>query len=150
MKSIHASTVFLALGLTVVGCGGGGSGGQGSGAASTSAADTAARMSRAQVSPAVTAQLDSGNVAYRAKDYPTASHHYRAATGMAPEFTAAWFGVYMAETAMGHQAAADSAKTHLGAMQQAAGAHNLPHGGMMPPAGMPQGTTGASPRHDST
>ncbi len=149
MKSIHGTAVFLALALATVGCGGGGAGGQGSGSASTSAADSAARAARAQVPPEVTAQLDSGNVAYRAKDYQTASRHYRAGAGMAPKFTAAWFGVYMAETAMGHQAAADSAKTHLGSMEEAAGAHNLPHGGMMPPAGMPHGSTGATPRHDS-
>ncbi|MDP2479450.1 MAG: hypothetical protein Q8W51_04860 [Candidatus Palauibacterales bacterium] len=155
MRNIHASAVLLAVGLAVVGCGGGGAGGQGSAAASSSAADTGARMSRAEVPPAVSAQLDSGNTAYRAKDYDKALGHYRQAANMAPEFTAAWFGMYMAETALGHTAAADSARAHLGSMGQAAGAHNVPHAGMMPPAGMAhpgmsQGTTGATPRHDST
>jgi hypothetical protein len=143
MRIYHVSAVVLALGLAVVGCGGGG--GQSGGTASTSAADTGARVSREQVPPAVAAQLDSGNTAYRAKDYQKALGHYRQAANMAPEFTAAWFGMYMAETALGDTAAADSAKAHLGSMGQAAGAHNMPHGGMM----SPHGTTGATPPHDS-
>jgi len=55
------------------------------------------------------AELDSGNVAYRAKDYPTALAHYRRATERAPRLAAAWFGVYMARNALGDRAGADSA-----------------------------------------
>ncbi len=146
MRVTQASTALvLTIGLALSACGGKG----GTGSASSAARDTSARASREQVPDSVRQQLDSGNAAYRAKDYETARRHYGAATRMAPNFTAAWFGVYMAATALGDTASADSAKSHLGGMGQAAGMHNVPHAGMMPPGGMPHGTTGATPRHDS-
>jgi hypothetical protein len=145
MRGIGVPVAFvLAVGLAAAGCGGGGNSGSTGGTA-----DQSAPVSRAQVPDSVRAQLDSGNAAYRAKDYEAARQHYRAAVGMAPDFTAAWFGVYMAETALGNQAAADSAKTHLGSMEQAAGAHNMPHGEMMPHGAMPTDTGGATPHRDS-
>lgn len=55
------------------------------------------------------AQLDSGNAAFREKDYPEALRHYRGAAELAPEAPAPWFGIYMAERAVGNFTAADSA-----------------------------------------
>ncbi|HEX6560263.1 MAG TPA: hypothetical protein VF021_12395 [Longimicrobiales bacterium] len=54
-------------------------------------------------------QLDSGNVAYRAKDYPGARAHYMRATAMDSLSAAGWFGVYMAEDKLGNRAQADYA-----------------------------------------
>ncbi len=62
-----------------------------------------------KLAPAAQAQLDSGNTAYRAKDYQTALKHYQQAVKDAPHTPASWFGVYMAESALGDTVAADSA-----------------------------------------
>ncbi len=55
------------------------------------------------------AQLDSGNTAYRARDYSRALTHYRTAAARQPSLAAAWMGISMAQTALGNAAAADSA-----------------------------------------
>lgn len=47
-------------------------------------------------------QLDSGSAAFRAADMQGALDHYTAATQIDPEAAAAWFGVYMAQKAMGN------------------------------------------------
>lgn len=62
-----------------------------------------------QLSDDARAQLDSGNVAFRAGDYPQALAHYTRVTELAPGDATGWFGVYMAHDAMGNKAAADSA-----------------------------------------
>jgi Flp pilus assembly protein TadD len=67
------------------------------------------RKARTELPTAAVAQLDSGNTAYRAKDYPRAIQHYRAATRIDSEQAAPWFGIYMAERALGNLAGADSA-----------------------------------------
>ncbi|HSG47131.1 MAG TPA: tetratricopeptide repeat protein [Longimicrobiales bacterium] len=54
-------------------------------------------------------QLDSGNAAFRAGDYPQALVHFTRVTELAPDDATGWFGIYMAHDAMGNQAAADSA-----------------------------------------
>jgi len=54
-------------------------------------------------------QLDSGNAAFRARDFPQALTHFTRVTEMAPDDATGWFGVYMAHNAMGNKAAADSA-----------------------------------------
>ena len=58
---------------------------------------------------AAMAQLDSGNVAYRARDYRTALDHYLRVTEMAPDEATGWFGIYMAREALGDRDAADAA-----------------------------------------
>jgi len=142
MKILRGSiAILLAAGLTA-GCGGSGGGsaaGGGSGSASTS------MPARDSLPPTVRAQLDSGNAAYRAGDYREASRHYRATVQEIPDLASGWFGIYMAAEAMGDSATADSAKARMGGLGQAAGAHMTPHG--MP---APAGTTGATPRADST
>lgn len=67
------------------------------------------RAARTQLPPAVRAQLDSGNAAFKAEDYQGALRHYRAAARLDERAPAAWFGVYMAENALGNSAAADAA-----------------------------------------
>lgn len=64
---------------------------------------------RDQLDPAVLAALDSGNVAYRARDYQRSLDHYRDAVGMQDELAAGWFGIYMAELALGNLDAAEAA-----------------------------------------
>lgn len=58
---------------------------------------------------AAMAQLDSGNVAFRAGDYESALGHYRTVTEIVPDDATGWFGIYMAQQALGNIAAADSA-----------------------------------------
>ncbi len=66
-----------------------------------------------QMPPGVFAQIDSGNAAYRQKDYQAALAYYQEATKLGPHQSAAWFGVAMAAKALNNTALADSA------MQQA-------------------------------
>jgi Flp pilus assembly protein TadD len=60
--------------------------------------------------PGVTAQLDTGNNAFRAGDYTAALTHYERAAHMNPHLTASWIGVAMAARALGDSALADSAQ----------------------------------------
>jgi tetratricopeptide (TPR) repeat protein len=64
---------------------------------------------RAGLDPAVTAELDSGNAAYRERDYQRALDHYHAAVQMNEELAAGWFGIYMAQLALGNTEAAEAA-----------------------------------------
>lgn len=59
--------------------------------------------------PAVVAQIDSGNAAYSAGNFEEALRHYRTAAEAGPEIPATWFGIYMAQHALGNLAGADSA-----------------------------------------
>ncbi len=78
-------------------------------AETTAVAPSAASAPAPAVELGASAQLDSGNVAYRAKDYPAALVHYRSAAARQPSLAAAWMGISMAQTALGNKAAADSA-----------------------------------------
>lgn len=64
---------------------------------------------RASWSPELTAQVDSANAAYAAGDYQDAADRFTAVTQEQPELGVAWFGVYMAESAMGNEDAARAA-----------------------------------------
>ena len=64
---------------------------------------------QAAYSPAVKAQIDSANVAYKAVDYPAALAHYERALELEDDVAAAWFGLYMAHHAMGNLDEADAA-----------------------------------------
>ncbi|MGD8276686.1 MAG: tetratricopeptide repeat protein [Gemmatimonadota bacterium] len=59
--------------------------------------------------PEVVAQLDSGNAAFKAHDFEEALRHYQAAAEAGPDISATWFGVGMAQHALGNIPAADSA-----------------------------------------
>ena len=67
------------------------------------------REARAKLPDAVRMHVDSGNSAYRSKDYQRALQHYRAAIAIDDDQAAPWFGVYMAERAMGNGEAAAAA-----------------------------------------
>jgi hypothetical protein len=70
--------------------------------------ENAARLV-SELSPEVRAMLERGNVAYKADDFETARDEYRAAVEADAHASAAWFGLYMAESRLGNEAAADSA-----------------------------------------
>jgi tetratricopeptide (TPR) repeat protein len=65
--------------------------------------------------PAVRAQLDSANEAFRAGDHRTALEHYTKAKDLKSGVAAAWFGIYMAQHALGNE---DSAKAALAEAQK--------------------------------
>jgi Flp pilus assembly protein TadD len=58
---------------------------------------------------AVRAQLDSGNAAIRARQFEQASRHFTEATRGDAKSKPAWFGLYLAERALGNAAAANAA-----------------------------------------
>lgn len=62
-----------------------------------------------QISGEARVQLDSGNAAFRNDDYQQALLHFTRVTELAPDDATGWFGVYMAQEALGNKAAADSA-----------------------------------------
>lgn len=72
---------------------------------------------RAELAPIVAVQLDSGTVAFRARDLEGALRHYRRATELAPDVAGGWFGVYMTERARGN---VDAAAEALGRARGAA------------------------------
>jgi hypothetical protein len=55
------------------------------------------------------ALLDSGNVAFRLKQYPVAQAFYEKAAAEVPDQAAPWYGVYMVAQAIKNQKLADSA-----------------------------------------
>jgi uncharacterized membrane-anchored protein len=67
------------------------------------------RETRAQLDSALVAALDSGNAAYRNGDYESAREHYQSVVDADEDVAAGWFGIYMAEVALGNQEAADAA-----------------------------------------
>ena len=79
-------------------------------------------MQKAQraLDPAVAVRLDSANAAFRRDDFTTAARLYREAANMDEEASAAWFGVYMAETALKNPAAADAALRRVQELQPGA------------------------------
>jgi Flp pilus assembly protein TadD len=76
--------------------------------------------------------IDNANAEYSAGNFEEASRLYREASRLAPDVTASWFGIYMAEHARGNIAAADSAM--MRAQELAPGA-SLIHGGPGDPHG---------------
>lgn len=76
--------------------------------------------------PPVTVHLDSGNVAYRAGEYEEARRHFRAAVAADTTAAAGWFGVYMAERALGNDAAAEAALQRAGGLGDASDMHPGP------------------------
>lgn len=64
---------------------------------------------REDMPPAFVAELDSGSTSFRNKDYQGALRHYQAATKINEGIAAGWFGVYMAQHALGNEKAAQEA-----------------------------------------
>lgn len=67
------------------------------------------RSARDDLDPAVRTALDSGNAAYRARDYEEALRHFQDAAEADEDVAAAWFGIYMAQLALGHVEEANDA-----------------------------------------
>lgn len=68
-----------------------------------------ARRAPEAVPADVQAQIDSGNAAFSAGDHKTALEHYTRAKDLKGDVAAAWFGVYMAQHALGDEDAAAQA-----------------------------------------
>jgi tetratricopeptide (TPR) repeat protein len=68
-----------------------------------------AMQHREAVPPDVLSQLDSGNVAYKEGDREAALAHYTRAAELGPDVAPAWFGVYMAQNALGNKEGAQAA-----------------------------------------
>lgn len=64
---------------------------------------------RANWSPELRMLVDSANAAYAAGDYQQAADIFRGLTEDQPDLGVAWFGLSMAERAMGNEEAADAA-----------------------------------------
>jgi hypothetical protein len=79
--------------------------------AQATAADSARTMAAAHglIGPDARAALDSGNRLFRKKDYEGALARYRAASNLAPQHAAPYFGMYMVGRATKDTAMADSA-----------------------------------------
>lgn len=67
---------------------------------------------RESLPPEVRAQLDSGNAAYGSGDHKAALAYYTKAKDLKNDAAAAWFGIYMAQNALGDEAAAKEALAH--------------------------------------
>lgn len=61
------------------------------------------------MTPMAAAHLDSGNVAFRARQYDQAMVYYRKAVLDVPEHAAPWYGIFMVAQATKNSALADSA-----------------------------------------
>jgi len=75
----------------------------------TESLDVQGPSTRAQLSPEVVEALDAGSEAFRADDFESALEHYTRAAELAPDEASGWFGIYMANEAMGDTAAAQAA-----------------------------------------
>jgi len=61
------------------------------------------------LTPEARVQLDSANAAYRDEAYEAALGYFRQVAEMAPDEATGWFGIYMAQTALGNVEAAQEA-----------------------------------------
>ena len=102
----------------------------------------------------VRVELDAGNTAYRADDHETALARYTKATEMAPELAAAWFGVSMAQEALGNAEAAREAMRkamELAPADEAGDLQSMPRDAAHAPAsGMPPATMPDDAIHGGT
>jgi hypothetical protein len=108
-----------------------------------------ASMGAPALSATASAHLDSGNVAYRGKQYDVALAHYRAAAAAAPDHSAPWYGVYMVGEATSNKTLVDSANAMVAARSGASindSVMGSAHGsGATAPAGLPNGHPPVSP-----
>lgn len=75
----------------------------------TESLDVEGPSTRSQLPPEVVEALDAGSEAYRADDFQSALEHYTRAAELAPDEASGWFGIYMANEALGDTAAARTA-----------------------------------------
>ena len=90
------------------------------------------------------AALDSGNAAYKAKDYTAALAHYRKAAALVPTEEAPLFGMLMVASATKNDGLADSVKALMRAMNPQADTGTTPdsafvdiHSRVLPPSHPP-------------
>ncbi len=67
------------------------------------------RQTREELPADLVAALDSGNAAYGRADFQDAVDRYNEAIEIDDDVAAGWFGLYMAQSALGNPEAADSA-----------------------------------------
>jgi tetratricopeptide (TPR) repeat protein len=95
---------------------------------------------RAGWAPEFEAAVDSGNAAYRAGRWQEAADHFRRGTELEPQVAAAWFGLHMAESALGNDEEAFEALQRAEALTPGLGGGHprmpadSPHGGVSPDA----------------
>ena len=75
----------------------------------TGSIDSAAWQQARTLPAGVSEALDSGNAAFRNRDYEAARAQYLRAVELGPEESSAWFGLSMVERQLGNIPAADSA-----------------------------------------
>jgi hypothetical protein len=61
------------------------------------------------IDPAILALMDSASAAYRERDYAAASRYFASAASLDSSLAAPWFGLFLAERALGRPMVADSA-----------------------------------------
>ena len=71
--------------------------------------DRDVREARENLPPELVAALDSGNAAYSQGQYRDALAYYEDAVAVDADEPSGWFGIYMAQLALGNTEAADSA-----------------------------------------
>ncbi|HSJ23622.1 MAG TPA: hypothetical protein VK929_02985 [Longimicrobiales bacterium] len=91
--------------------------------------------------------IDDANEAYSAGDYDEANRLYRQAADVAPNVTATWFGIYMAEHARGNVAAADSAMARAQSLAPEASLIHVGPGDTLPPGHPTMSDTTLPPGH---
>jgi tetratricopeptide (TPR) repeat protein len=91
---------------------------------------------RARLSPEVRTELDSANEAYRRGEYEAARERYQVVVRLDESVAAGWFGIYMAETALGN---ADAAETAIRRAREAAPRASLIEAGADTAAGTEPG-----------
>ncbi len=84
----------------------------------------AARQQRESWAPELATHIDAGNDAIRSDSFDVAREHFLAATTVAPDVAAGWFGLYLAEQGRGDNEAAMEA---LGRAQSIASGASLIH-----------------------
>ena len=89
--------------------------------------ESQAQQGRANWPEELEVQVDSANLEYMNEEYQASADRYRAMTERYPEIGTLWFGLYMAENALGNQDAAQAALVKaeelapgLGSMHEAA------------------------------
>ena len=83
-----------------------------------------AAQARENLPAEVVAQIDSANQAFRAGDHQGALEHYTRAKDAKGDVAAAWFGIYMAQHALGNE---DAAKEALDQAQKVSPGATLIH-----------------------
>ena len=109
LRASAAGTHFLSVATYDSGDAGGAYADVGARDPSGAVGGEAGTWSPAEGLPGPDEHLALGNAAYRSRDFTTALEQYEEAARLDPGAPAAWFGVYMAQQALGNEAAAEAA-----------------------------------------